>query len=313
MEKTQAVESTPEEPSLPETRSRTRSGGTSIQKGSTRPPRIGLIKRKDKPYRTRKVDDQGHDGDDDQNDDEDGNKKRKRMKPSDARVLRVQEGRRKHGPNYVMPSWLDGLSSSQKLRRSYVHDHLPSIPVLSSWETRAETYECCVHRDNSRTVAGGSTQGAYSVLLGSYNSEGVDWGESFTMNGEGGRAGIEEVPGKRDAFNILSKDTFSQDQKWARGNLALKRNMEKGLPLRVIRSVDGKSPYRPSRGFRYDGLYRVTDYEELTSSNGFSFILFSFDRLPGQPPIPRNLDDDDEDDEDEDDEDGDEDDGEGRN
>jgi hypothetical protein len=265
-------------------------------RGSTRPPRITLTKPRKPRSKKRKSDDQRDDQDDDEVEDGSRQKKPQRMKPVKARILRVEKGRRRHGPDYVMPSWIEGLSSHQLLIRSYVHDHLPGIPVFSTWDSRGEVYECCVHRDNSRTVAGGAKDGATSVLLGSYNSEGVDRAESFTMNGEGGRAAINPTA-VRNAFNIASKVSFAQDQRWARGNLALKKNIEERLVLRVVRSAEGTSPYRPIRGFRYDGLYYVTGAEELRSSNGCMFILFSFERLPGQPPIPRHPDEPAEDDE----------------
>jgi putative restriction endonuclease len=51
------------------------------------------------------------------------------------------------------------------------------------------------------------------------------------------------------------------DQKLTRGNLALAKNVADGVPVRVIRKVDGQ--------FRYDGLYRVEQYWPEKGHSGF--------------------------------------------
>jgi putative restriction endonuclease len=49
------------------------------------------------------------------------------------------------------------------------------------------------------------------------------------------------------------------DQELTRGNLALVRSEERGLPVRVIRGAHRGSPHAPASGYRYDGLYTVIE------------------------------------------------------
>ncbi|KJY23753.1 hypothetical protein VR44_37390 [Streptomyces katrae] len=41
-------------------------------------------------------------------------------------------------------------------------------------------------------------------------------------------------------------------------NAALKRSYERGHPIRILRGHKGDARYSPSKGYRYDGLYRIT-------------------------------------------------------
>ena len=55
--------------------------------------------------------------------------------------------------------------------------------------------------------------------------------------------------------------------------------------LRVLRSASlpPTNTYRPARGIRYDGLYRITSHEILDPDK--SMYRFSLTRLEGQDPI----------------------------
>lgn len=61
-----------------------------------------------------------------------------------------------------------------------------------------------------------------------------------------------------------------------------------GLPIRVLRSMylPAANEYRPARGFRYDGLYKVVGkkVQDLRTKH----YLFHLRRLPGQMPVRYN-------------------------
>ena len=67
-------------------------------------------------------------------------------------------------------------------------------------------------------------------------------------------------------------------------NLMLKAH-ETGQPIRVLRSASmpATNAYRPARGIRYDGLYRIISYEILHQAT--AMYRFSLSRIEGQDPI----------------------------
>ena len=56
-------------------------------------------------------------------------------------------------------------------------------------------------------------------------------------------------------------------------------------PLRVLRSASlpAANAYRPARGLRYDGLYRIVSHEILDQK--VAMYRFRLERLEGQDPI----------------------------
>ena len=63
------------------------------------------------------------------------------------------------------------------------------------------------------------------------------------------------------------------------------RSYETQQPLRVLRSASlpTTNAYRPARGLRYDGLYKITNHEILDVKT--CMYRFSLSRLEGQDPI----------------------------
>lgn len=81
----------------------------------------------------------------------------------------------------------------------------------------------------------------------------------------------------------------SCDQELTRMNLALAKNCyatidaekgsestdwTKGKPVRVVRSYKEKSPFAPTEGFRYDGLYKIVKYFPKTGKSGYKVWQF---------------------------------------
>lgn len=75
------------------------------------------------------------------------------------------------------------------------------------------------------------------------------------------------------------------DQHLTKGNLALAVSHTQGLPLRVIRGPKLKSPFAPTNGYRYDGLYAVEDHWQDRGKAGFLIWRFRLRRSEGQPTI----------------------------
>ena len=98
-----------------------------------------------------------------------------------------------------------------------------------------------------------------------------DLGDEIIYTGEGGR---DPNRGGQIA-----------DQQLTRGNLALAVSHTQGLPVRVVRGPKLTSPYAPTGGYRYDGLYAVEDYWEDRGKAGFVIWRFRLRRSQGQPAI----------------------------
>jgi hypothetical protein len=55
------------------------------------------------------------------------------------------------------------------------------------------------------------------------------------------------------------------DQQWIKGNLALKQNFEKEIPVRMFR---GKVGAEGQRMYVYEGLYKVVEAKQENSKDG---------------------------------------------
>ncbi|KAK3927690.1 E3 ubiquitin-protein ligase UHRF1 [Frankliniella fusca] len=155
---------------------------------------------------------------------------------------------------------------------------IEGVKVGTWWETRLDCNYDGIHRP---TVAGihQGPNGAYSVALSGGYEDDVDLGDSFTYTGEGGR----DLKGTATNPKNLRTAPQSKDQQLVRGNLALSRNVETGNPVRVIRGYKLNSKFAPERGYRYDGLYKITKYWETYGKSGFKVYKFSFLRCDPEP------------------------------
>ncbi|KAH9977603.1 PUA-like domain-containing protein [Lactifluus volemus] len=173
--------------------------------------------------------------------------------------------------------------SGKRIHDPKTFGHIPGIPVGTWWETREDCSADAIH---APWVAGisGSPQGAYSVALSGGYEDDVDMGECFTFTGSGGRA----LKGTKANPKNLRTAPQSTDQSFENPfNKALKISSETRKPVRVIRGYKLNSPYAPSEGYRYDGLYKVEKawMEKGLNDGGFLVCKFIFRRVPGQPPL----------------------------
>lgn len=150
-----------------------------------------------------------------------------------------------------------------------VFRHIPGYPVTSWFENRAELADAGVHRHRQAGISGSASEGADSIVLSGGYEDDEDHGNVIVYTGYGGR---DPATGKQ-----FSDQPFSM---WIR---ALAYSGLNGLPVRVIRGAGHDSPYSPSTGYSYDGLYLVDDYWHETGRSGFRIWRYRLVRLQEQP------------------------------
>jgi predicted restriction endonuclease len=103
------------------------------------------------------------------------------------------------------------------------------------------------------------------VLSKGYRDDHDGWAE-ILYTGAGGR---------NDATGRQVKD-----QVWTNpANEAMRRSRIDGRRVRVIRGHEGEAKYSPKSGYRYDGLYRITEEREEIGKDGFKILRFTLLRL----------------------------------
>jgi putative restriction endonuclease len=150
-----------------------------------------------------------------------------------------------------------------------VFGHIPGCPVGSWFENRAELADAGVHRHRQAGISGSASKGADSIVLSGGYEDDKDHGDVIVYTGYGGR---NPATGKQVS-----------DQPFNMWNRALAYSSLNGFPVRVIRGAGHDSPYSPSTGYSYDGLYSVDDYWHETGSSGFRIWRYRLTKLLEQP------------------------------
>jgi putative restriction endonuclease len=138
---------------------------------------------------------------------------------------------------------------------------VPGVAIGSTFVDRRVLHDRGVHRGLMQGIA---TAGSSIVLAGGYVDD-EDFGDTIIYTGEGGRD--------------PNTGTQIADQELSRGNLALVRNYEDGLPVRVVRGHNHPSPFAPTSGYRYDGLFRIDAFWRDRGKDGFNIFRFRLERL----------------------------------
>jgi putative restriction endonuclease len=129
--------------------------------------------------------------------------------------------------------------------------HIPDVYIGQVFPDRRSLHNSNIHRGLMRGIA---PQGTSIVLSGGYIDD-VDRGDEIVYTGEGGR---DENTGRQ-----ITHQTFTG------GNFNLAHNYIEGKPIRVNRGHELDSPFAPSVGYRYDGLYRIDSYWSETGRDGY--------------------------------------------
>ncbi|MHC3004172.1 YDG/SRA domain-containing protein [Gordonia sp. GN26] len=131
---------------------------------------------------------------------------------------------------------------------------IPGVPEGTTFATRREAWAAGVHRETQGGMSGDATGTESIVVSGGYVDD-EDHGDVIVYTGQGGRDGNT---GRQVA-----------DQELTARNLGLARCSTEGIPVRVIRGSSGDRNYSPNSGYRYDGLYQVTDYWHEVGRHGY--------------------------------------------
>lgn len=161
------------------------------------------------------------------------------------------------------------------------------------WYSRVELQRDGVHAPPIAGISGTIKDGARSIVLGAFdekNNEGYadkDMGEIIEYYGtalpdqEGLGPTNEEDPHMNQPGAWNEDDSITATV----ATRAMMRSLETGEPVRVIRSHRMCQIVRnkPTRGFRYDGLYRVTRQSAVKEAR--QIWCFRLERLRNQGPL----------------------------
>ena len=137
--------------------------------------------------------------------------------------------------------------------------------------------QICALRDGAHGakisgISGNSSDGAFSIVLsGTYDNLDADRGDILYY------CGSHSLVNKNPTTPTKSPYTD-----------ALRHSIETKKPVRVLRSSRSNSPWSPSHGIRYDGLYVVTGEETKHNNLGGAYARFRMDRIMKQPAIDMN-------------------------
>lgn len=125
-------------------------------------------------------------------------------------------------------------------------------------ESRREMKSPGYHTPIQAGIWGASRTGACSIVLSEGYEDDIDEIDYIKYTGHGGRD-------PRSPKQIA-------DQEFTVGNKGLQISCDYSLPVRVWRGFQTK--YGPEKGYRYDGIYYVTEYERVIGVSGFYVCRF---------------------------------------
>lgn len=145
---------------------------------------------------------------------------------------------------------------------------------------RRDVFDARLHGDLQRGISklkdgDGALVSDAIVLNGGYLDDDDSWHE------------ILYTGASPDADRDPQTKRLKVSQSWDYAdNAALKLSYERGHPIRILRGHKGEDRYSPSEGYRYDGLYRITEARTGTSGmpglagEPISICQFVLERLP---------------------------------
>jgi putative restriction endonuclease len=132
---------------------------------------------------------------------------------------------------------------------------LPGVQIGQAFQSRRQLYDADVHKTLQAGIVGSGPRGAESIVLSGGYADDEDDGEIVIYTGHGGR---DPASGRQVA-----------DQTFTNQNQALVTSSLEGLPVRVVRGSGHRSPFSPTSGYRYDGLFRIESYWQEPGRDGF--------------------------------------------
>jgi len=147
----------------------------------------------------------------------------------------------------------------------------PGIHVGQQFLSRQELHDVGLHAPLQAGISGTKSEGADSIVVSGGYGDDRDCGDYLLYTGHGGR---DAGSGKQVADQSID----------APGNAGMITSMTLGLPVRVIRGAHKSSSFAPPSGYRYAGLFLVTDLKIRNGADGFKVVQFRLDRLGEQEP-----------------------------
>lgn len=153
----------------------------------------------------------------------------------------------------------------------------------SFFKGRREIFDAKLHGDLRRGISrikdeDGSWVADAIVLSGGYEDDADEW-YSILYTG---------ASSDKDKYEEGGVTRLKRSQSWEyRDNVALKLSYERGRLIRVFRGHEGDKRYSPGKGYRYDGLYEITDIRTAISKypapdgSEIKICQFDLERLPG--------------------------------
>ncbi|MDR6781922.1 putative restriction endonuclease [Pedobacter africanus] len=133
-----------------------------------------------------------------------------------------------------------------------------------------------IHRPLQAGIDGNKKDGSSSIVLNGGYVDDEDLGNVIIYTGHGG--------------NDPNTKRQVADQSWdSSGNRGLLISEMHGLPVRITRGAGHKSKYSPSNGYKYDGLYLVTQHFYEIGKDGFRICRFRLEKLSSISPLPLDI------------------------
>jgi putative restriction endonuclease len=149
----------------------------------------------------------------------------------------------------------------------YLHPigEIEGVLVGTEFKSREEVRLAKLHRPPMAGISYITDGPAESIVISGGYEDDEDFGDYIIYTGQGG----QDAPGGKQI----------KDQEVSRGNRALIFSEDHGSPIRIIRGANGDPEFSPPTGYRYDGLYLVSNHWFEKSKNGPLVIRFELNRI----------------------------------
>ncbi|KAL8742430.1 MAG: hypothetical protein Q9190_005080 [Brigantiaea leucoxantha] len=185
-------------------------------------------------------------------------------------------------PIYGSSGIMRGIVIARSPHQSYRLD--PSYPRRSCkvfghndtsvgqwWPTQLCALRDGAHGHIQGGISGTEAAGAFSIVIsGMYSDLDRDFGATVYYSGSDAHA-----------------NTDPETPKISNATKTLRRNLDTGNAVRVLRSSQGGWAGRPSVGIRYDGLYAVVEEKVRKNCKGGAYVRFLLEREDGQERIEK--------------------------
>ena len=141
-----------------------------------------------------------------------------------------------------------------------------NIKENTVFKNRNELIEVGLHRSTIKGIDGNGNDGAVAIVMSGGYEDDYDLGEEILYTGEGGN---DSSTGKQIAH-----------QTWdSPGNAGLLKSFESQYPIRVIRGWKHDSKFSPKEGYKYDGLFYISNAEMVIGKSGFKICRFTLNKI----------------------------------